>query len=75
LKTAEELLLLAVDEILRSMERDPPTFETNLTAADQRRVEEEDLVARGLRIVNWLHFFWQARVLSSNFRKLTSTSR
>ena len=64
-QTAEELLLLAVDEILRSMERDPPTFETNLAAADQRRVEEEDLVARGLRVVNWLHFFWQARALKA----------
>jgi len=64
-QTAEELLLLAVDETLRSMERDPPTFETNLAAVDQIRVEEEDLVARGLRIVNWLHFFWQARALKA----------
>ena len=64
-QTVTELTLLAVDEILRSMERDPPTFESNVTTVDQRRVEEEDLVARGLRIVNWLHFFWKARALDA----------
>jgi len=59
-QTATELILLVVDEILRSIEREPPVFEINLSAVDQKRVEEEDLVARGLRIVNWLHFYWKA---------------
>jgi len=44
-QTATELILLVVDRILRSIEREPTVFETNLPAADQKRVEEEDLVA------------------------------
>jgi len=35
-------------------------FESNLLAKNQKKAEVEDIVAHGLRIVHWLHFYWKA---------------